>query len=61
MSPQIIRSVCSYIFIIIIYLITITVLDIIYCLIIYLERDNSENGFHLRLLMEPTQFGGIDR
>jgi hypothetical protein len=37
--------------------ITNTILDVIHRPVFYLKRDVSDNGFCLRLQVEPTQFG----
>jgi hypothetical protein len=41
--------------------ITITILDIIHRPVFYLKYDVPENGFCLRLQVEPTESGPIDR
>jgi hypothetical protein len=41
--------------------ITITFQDIIYCPVFYTEVQVSETGFYLRLHVEPTQLGTIDK
>jgi hypothetical protein len=43
------------------YFLTITILHIIHRPILYLKYDASETGFGLRLLVEHTQLGPIDR
>jgi hypothetical protein len=42
------------------YFITITILDIIRCRVLYWKHNVSETRFCLRLQVEPTQLGPID-
>jgi hypothetical protein len=41
--------------------ITIIIVDVMYRLVFYLKDDVKEIGFRIRLQVEPTQFGPMDR